>query len=109
MQEFNVIYMNDYYYKKDIPHISCVYMLINGIELNYIGETSNICSRISGHRAYEQRKQFDKIYYLKVKDKKKRQQIEEKLIKEFYPKWNYYNVLREMYEIPVFIENCTHR
>ena len=75
----------------DIPKVSCVYLLMNGNELNYVGETINLRYRMSDHRRKitEWNEIFESIWYLSIEDDTKRKEMERRLILEFEPKWNY--------------------
>lgn len=94
-EEFESISLSD-----NIPELPCVYLLMNDIELCYIGQTKNLKKRmlqenlIFNSGIYLGDKlvvpnDFDSIYYFIVEDRKERERIESQLISEFDPKWNY--------------------
>lgn len=87
IEEFERLYLSN-----DIPEVSCIYFLLNGDELNYVGNTVNLKKRLIGHKKQKIRdynEWFDSILYLKVEDDKYRKELERKYILDFEPKWNY--------------------
>ncbi len=85
-EEFESINISD-----QIPKIPCVYLLMNDIELIYVGNTCNLRFRLSQHkrkiREYEEI--FDSVLFIPIEDTKKRSKLERMFISEFDPKWNY--------------------
>jgi excinuclease UvrABC nuclease subunit len=77
---------------ENVPDIPCVYFLMNGTELTYIGQTSNLNQRIYKHLYSGFGKTpFDNIYYFYCEDRKERLRLEEEYVLMYNPKWNGYH------------------
>jgi len=63
----------------------CLYFLIDGDEVVYIGYTASLLARVKIHR---KDKEFTDVYYLDCLSKEKVLQLEEYYIKTFQPKHN---------------------
>ena len=83
-----------------IPHVPCVYFLMNGQELIYIGQTKNLNTRISRHRFDKNDVffvggeplddlMFDSVYWYDTGNSTDlRLLVESLMIDEYYPKYN---------------------
>jgi predicted GIY-YIG superfamily endonuclease len=69
-----------------LKKIACVYFLLQGDEIVYIGQTVDIHNRISVHTR-KKNKKFNKVLYHEVK-KKNLLIVENYLIKKYKPKYN---------------------
>ena len=89
--------------KDNIPEAPGIYFLMNDIELCYIGNAVNLKKRIRRHNnelnagIYIGNKllvpnSFNSIYYIQIRDKEKRNELEYQLIEEFMPKWNFQGI-----------------
>lgn len=86
---------------KKVPEISCIYFLMNDIELVYIGQTKNLRSRMRSHNVNFRtnievggkkttQDLYDSVYYLSIVDDKKiREELEQEFILAFEPKLNW--------------------
>lgn len=90
MLEFNEISYNDLLKLEN--DVQGVYLLINDIELIYIGKSIKIKERTIVHNRHgvwgQEEHFFDKILYIKTKDEFTTSIIECYLINMFYPKLN---------------------
>jgi len=78
----------------EIPVCPCVYLLFNGDELIYIGQTSNLKTRVQNHiNKNISGKIFDRVFFLVAPEEEDRLLIEKKLIDFYRPKYNGYTGL----------------
>jgi len=68
-----------------------IYLLYDNGNIVYVGKTNNLDRRLYQHSAGDWNhapKNFDMILVYRIQDKKRRTEIERKLIKRFKPKYN---------------------
>jgi len=93
-----------------MPEVPCVYFLMNGNELVYIGQTTNLKRRVFSHKRNWNctlflgdkklgEDTFDSIYYLIVDYKKERMAYEDLFRYDYWPKLNGYNIEKEYLDL----------
>ena len=65
----------------------CVYFLVKGEAVVYIGKTVNIQARIEHHKK-DENKDFDDVFFIPAKDEQEMDALERKLIRAFEPPLN---------------------
>ncbi len=78
--------VNQFKYK----NLDCVYFLMKGKRIVYIGQTTDLPSKIKFHRS-DNVKNFDKIFYIIDKDRYYLNSVERQYIQKFKPKYNITN------------------
>lgn len=92
----------------DLPKVSGVYFLMNGVELVYVGQSKNIRSRVGAHHNMWnctlfagdeplEEDTFDSIYYLEVDYKPERKSYEYMFRDDYWPKLNAYDWEHDFY------------
>ena len=72
----------------DIPG---VYLLINDIELIYIGKTKHLKNRLKEHKNgswFYEKREFNRVFFEHIDNEKDRRLFEKQLLSESYPKLN---------------------
>lgn len=91
-----------------IPKVECIYFLMNGDELIYVGSTVNLHRRISRHDTTFNPnillggelvvpREFDNILYHITKRTKERLKLEKYFVEQLYPKYNFNGMFHQFH------------
>jgi excinuclease UvrABC nuclease subunit len=68
-----------------------VYLLLNDIELIYVGKTKHLNQRLQTHKTggwFYYPKDFNRVFFEEIYMESDRKSFENKMIDEYYPKYN---------------------